>query len=182
MRTGAIALRKAPGAGLDRDRAERRWPQRRLEPAGRDAAREAPQRLVLRHADHRIVVAGHADVGDEAGAARRGCGVGARHMGVGADDKARPAVDEMAERLFLARRLGVEVDDRSRRSLSPSGQAASSRSSAAKGSSSASMKMRPIRLMTRSARAASRFDHRRAAARRALRIIGGADQARLRAR
>ena len=38
--------------------------------------------------------------------------VGGRHMGVGADDEADAAVDEMAERLFLAGRLGVEIDDR----------------------------------------------------------------------
>ena len=33
-------------------------------------------------------------------------------MGVGADDQADAAVDEMAERLLLAGRLGVEIDDR----------------------------------------------------------------------
>ena len=33
-------------------------------------------------------------------------------MGVGADDEAGAAVDEMAERLFLADRLGVKIDDR----------------------------------------------------------------------
>ena len=33
-------------------------------------------------------------------------------MGMGADDQARLAVDEMAERPFLACRFGVEVDDR----------------------------------------------------------------------
>ena len=57
-------------------------------------------------------VAGHADVGDEAGAARKDARVGGLDMGVGADDEADAAVDEMAERLFLARRLGMEIDDR----------------------------------------------------------------------
>ena len=38
--------------------------------------------------------------------------IGAGRMGMGADDQARLAVDEMAERPFLARRFGVEVDDR----------------------------------------------------------------------
>ena len=33
-------------------------------------------------------------------------------MGVGADDEAGAAVDIMAERLFLAGRLGVEIEDR----------------------------------------------------------------------
>ena len=37
--------------------------------------------------------------------------VGGRHMGVGADDEAGAAVDEMAERLLLAGRLGMDVDD-----------------------------------------------------------------------
>ena len=35
-----------------------------------------------------------------------------RHMGMRADRQAGAAVDEMAERLFLAGRLGVEIDDR----------------------------------------------------------------------
>ena len=38
--------------------------------------------------------------------------IGAGRMGVGADDQARLAVGEMGERPFLARRFGVEVDDR----------------------------------------------------------------------
>src|SRR5271166_6591061 len=96
---------------LDRDPAEGRGTQRRLEPAGGDAADEAPQRLVLLHADHRIVVAGHADVGDKSGAAGEDAMVGARNMSVGAGYQTGPAVSEMGERRFFAGGLGVHVDD-----------------------------------------------------------------------
>ena len=37
--------------------------------------------------------------------------VGGRLMGVGADDEAGAAVDEMAEAHLFGRRLGVEIDD-----------------------------------------------------------------------
>ena len=70
------------------------------------------KRLFLVHADHRIVVAGHADVGDEAGSSGQDAVIGARRMGVRANHEARLAVDEMTERPFFARRFGVEVDDR----------------------------------------------------------------------
>ena len=74
--------------------------------------REPAQGLVLFHADHRIIVAGHADVGDEARAAGQDSMIGARHMGMGADDEARLAVGEMAKRPFLARGFGVDVEER----------------------------------------------------------------------
>jgi hypothetical protein len=109
---GGDAARQAVAAGLHRHAAQRRRAERRLEAAGRDVAGEAAQRLLLRHADHRIVVAGHADVGDEAGAAGKNARVGGGDMGVGAGDEADAAVDVIAEGLLLARRLGVEVDDR----------------------------------------------------------------------
>ena len=86
-------------------------PVRRLEFALRDAAQEAGERLVLVHADHRLVVAGHADIGHEGGAAGQDALVGGRHMGVGADHEARAAVGEIAHRLLLAGRLGMHVDD-----------------------------------------------------------------------
>src|SRR5499433_2348402 len=57
--------------GFDRDRAQRCRPQRRFEATRRDSAHETVERLVLAHPDHGIVVAGHADIGDERGAARQ---------------------------------------------------------------------------------------------------------------
>src|SRR5262245_16199352 len=69
--------------GLDRDRAQRRRPERRLEAGGRDAPHEPVQRLVLHHADHRIIIAGHADVRDERGAARQHLVIGGWRVGVG---------------------------------------------------------------------------------------------------
>ena len=57
-----------------------------------------------------FVVAAHADVGDEGRAARQHALVGGGRMGVRADHAARAPVDEIAHRLLLAGRLGVEVD------------------------------------------------------------------------
>ena len=75
------------------------------------APQEALQRLVLGHADHRIEVAGHADVAHERGAAGQHAQIGGRHVGVGADDEARAAVAEKSHRLLFAGRLAVEIDD-----------------------------------------------------------------------
>ena len=69
------------------------------------------QRLILGHADHGIVVAGHADVAHEGGAAGKHAQVRGRAMGMGADHEADAAVAEIAHRLLLARRLGVQVDE-----------------------------------------------------------------------
>ena len=71
---------------------------------------ETLQRHLLHHADHRIVVAGHADVGDVGGAARQDLVVGGRHVGVAADHERSAAVGEVAERRLLAGRLGMDVD------------------------------------------------------------------------
>src|SRR6202020_123244 len=99
-------------ADLGGDCAQRSRTQSRFEATGGNLAREAAQWLFLVHADHRIVVAGHANVGDEAGSSGQDAVIGARRMGVSADHEARLAVDKMTEGPFLARRLGVEVDDR----------------------------------------------------------------------
>ena len=90
----------------------------------------------LLHAEHGIVVAAHAGVGDVGGAAGQDAVVGGRHVRVGADDEGRPAVEVVAERLLLARRLGVDVDHDGVGDLAARGIGAISRSAAAKGSSS----------------------------------------------
>src|SRR5688572_18241755 len=82
--------------GFHRQRAERGRTARRLELRLRDLADETAERLVLRHADHGVVVAGHADVGDERGAGLENAVVGRRHVGVGADHKARAAVGDVS--------------------------------------------------------------------------------------
>ena len=96
--------------GLHRDPAQRRRARRRLEARRRDTPGKALQRLVLGHADHRVVVAGHADIADEGGAAGQDAQVGGRRVGMGAGDEARAAVAEKAHRLLLAGRLRVHVD------------------------------------------------------------------------
>ena len=144
---------------------------------GRNLAQEARQRLVLRHADDRVVVAGHADVGDEGGAAGQNLMVGGGRMSMGADDEARAAVDEMAHRLLLARRLGMDVDhDRVGRALERAG-----------GKLALDRRERivervhehaPHGVDDEDARAVARLDDCGAAARRAGRIIDRPDQER----
>ena len=170
---------REPGrvVGLDRDRAQRRRPVRGLELARRDAAHEALQRLGLVHADDGIVVAGHADIGDERGAARQHAMIGGLHMGVGADHEARAAVAEMAHRLLLARRLAMDVDhDRVGRALQRTG-----------GQLALGRRERIVERIHehaahqvdhQHARAVLRLDHHHAAPRRAGRIVVRADQPR----
>src|SRR5215471_13982576 len=67
---GGDAPREAGSVvSLERERAQRRRSHRRLELGSGDAAQEPRQRLLLGHADAGIVIAGHADIGHEAGAA-----------------------------------------------------------------------------------------------------------------
>ena len=69
-------------------------------------------------------------------------------MGVRADHEARPAVAEKAHRLLFAGRLAMEIDDDGVGAFASADRRSSSRSTAANGSSSGSMKMRPMALMT----------------------------------
>src|SRR6202023_3370643 len=48
---------------------ERRYAKRRFKPPGGNARRETPQRLLLLHADDRVIIAGHASIGHVGGAA-----------------------------------------------------------------------------------------------------------------
>ena len=83
------ALRKAGRRiGLDRKPAQGRRPGRRLEPEGRSAPQEALQRLLLGHADHRVVRAGHADIGHETRCRRRMCWSAVGDVGVRTRDDA----------------------------------------------------------------------------------------------
>ena len=66
--------------------------------------------IVLLHADHRIVVAAHADIGLVGRAAGQHPGVGGRNMAVGAQHRRHAAVAVMAHRLLLAGRLAVHID------------------------------------------------------------------------
>src|SRR5579884_2969621 len=70
--------------GLNRKAAQRGGPERRLELGARNAPDEPGQRFVLHHPDARIVVARHAHVGYEGGAAREHLMIGGGHMGMGA--------------------------------------------------------------------------------------------------
>ena len=107
---------------------------------------EALEHLVDPHADHRLVGAGHADVGLQGGAAGEDPLVGGGDVGVGAEHGAHPAVEVEAHRLLLAGRLGVEVDQDH---LVSSGRAArAARSAMWNGESRLLMKTRPSRLIT----------------------------------
>src|SRR4029079_2975898 len=109
---GGQALRQArPVIGLNRQPAERRITERRLEPRGRDFAEKSLQWFALVHADDRVVIAAHAYVCHKAGPAGENVVVCGRRMGVCAHDRARPSVAKMAHRLFLARRFSMDVND-----------------------------------------------------------------------
>ena len=66
-------------------------------------------------ADHRVVRAGHAGVGDRCGAAREHARVVRLHVRVRAEHGGGAAVEVARQRHLLAGRLGVEVDDHDRR-------------------------------------------------------------------
>jgi len=62
-------------------------------------------------AEHRIVGAGHADIGDIRGAFGQNPLVGGHDVGMRAETQARPAVEMITHSDFFAGCLGVEVDD-----------------------------------------------------------------------
>ena len=64
----------------------------------------------LVHADHRIIVAAHTDVGLIARAAGQDHDVRRRHVGMGADAEADLAIEEVAHGHLLACRLAVKID------------------------------------------------------------------------
>src|SRR5229473_8512073 len=97
--------------GFDRKAAQRCGPERGLELGARNAPDEPRQRLVLRHAYARVVVARHAHVGYEGGAARKHLVISGRHMGMGADHEAHLAVEKVPHRLLFAGGFRVDVDD-----------------------------------------------------------------------
>ena len=129
--------------------------------ARRSMHQEAVQHLVDPEADDRLVGPGHADVAEEGGALRQHALVGGRHVGVGADHRADPAVEIEAQRLLLAGRLGVEVDEDH---LHLRRQRRSSRSAARKGESSGLHEHLPLEVDHRHRHAgrASRRRERRA--------------------
>src|SRR5215470_16759051 len=97
--------------GLDRNTTKRCRAQRWLETSRADAAHETIERLVLVHADHRVVVPGHADIGDKGGAAWQDLMVGGRRMRVSANHEAGATVAEVPHRLLLAGRLAMHIDE-----------------------------------------------------------------------
>lgn len=100
-----------PVVGLYRDATHRRFARRRFEAAGSDAGREAPQRLLLCHADDGVEVAGHADIGHEGGAAGQDPVIGAGRMGMRTDDEAGSSVAEVSRRMLFSGGFAMEVHD-----------------------------------------------------------------------
>ena len=74
--------------------------------------------------------------------------IGGRHMGVGADHEAGAAVAEKSDALLLAGRLAVEIDHDGIGGLAQRAGLELAVDHALKGSSSGSMKTRPMALMT----------------------------------
>ena len=111
----------------------------------RHAVDEPSERGVDRHADDRIVRAGHADVGEVSRALGQDALVGGLDMRVRADNGGDAAVEMPAHGDFFGCRFGMEVDEDDARLRS---QGVDFAQRPANGSSSGVMKTRPIRLST----------------------------------
>ena len=118
--------------------------------AGRESSGESGGSIPLSAFREQVIVAAHAGIGHVGGAAADPM-IGGRYMRVSADHEAHASVEIVGQRLLLARRLRVDIDDRRIGDLGER-TGSSSRSRAAKGSSSGSMKRRPITLRTRTRR------------------------------
>ena len=111
----ALAARSAPvGAALDDDALDAHVALGRVEPHRHPGAHPLDRELGA-DADHRVVRAGHARVGDRGRAAGEDAGVVRLHVRVRPDHGGHPAVEHARQRDLLARRLGVEVDEDDRR-------------------------------------------------------------------
>ena len=112
-------------------------PSRRTPPSAgskpdRDPGPHALDRELGLDADHGVVRAGHARVGDRGRAARLDARVVRLHVRVRAEHGGHAAVEPAGQRDLLARRLGVEVDDDDRASrAAPPRRAASTISNGA---------------------------------------------------
>ncbi len=137
---------------------------------------ELLQGLLLPDADDRAVAAGHPRVGDVGRAAGEDLLVGGRDVGVGPDDGRNAAVEVPAEGLLLRGRLGVEVDDDDRRLL-PQGLDLGVRP--AEGAVDGFHEDPALEIEDGDLDAAAVLEDIAAAAGVALRIIGGAEEARL---
>src|SRR5579875_671003 len=101
---------KPLGVELDGNAAKSRRASRRLKPACGQFGRESADGFFLFHADHRIIIPGHASIGHKGRAMRQDLVVGRGHMGMGANNQRNPAVGEMCEGLLLAGSFGMEID------------------------------------------------------------------------
>ncbi len=143
--TASQLRRAAVGAALDERPLDAHAARRGLEAHGQ--ARDEPlDRTLGLAADHRVVRAGHAGVGDRSGAADEHARVVRLHVRMRAEHGGDASVEVARERDLLARRLGVEVDDdhRSRRARA----SATRRSAARNGLSNGSSENTPSRLIT----------------------------------
>ena len=109
-RSGSIAVARPSRVAVDDDALE---PDAALggPEAHRHAGTHPPDRELRLHADHRVVRAGHACVGDRRRAAGLHAGVARLHVRVRPEHRRHAAVEPAGERDLLARRLRVEVDD-----------------------------------------------------------------------
>ena len=158
--------------GLDEDAADRRRPVGRLVAAAGQAGGEAPQRLFLLVADDAVVVG--AGRRRRSGRRCRRAGSGRRRSGtwvwVPTTRLARPS--QKWPMAIFSEVASACMSTMMASATAPSGQASSSRSTAANGSSSASMCTRPSRLITRTRWPLWRLEQLGAAA-RARRIRRG---------
>ena len=109
-RTGSQLVARPSASHSTSTPSIRTSPLGRLEP-DRHARPHPLDRELGLDADHRVVRAGHARVGDRGGPAGLHARVVRLDVRVRADHRGHAAVEQPRERDLLARRLGVEVDD-----------------------------------------------------------------------
>ena len=136
---------------------------------------EALDRLLALHPDHAAARTGHAHVGHVGGPARQHAGVGGGHVGVGAHARQRAPVEMPAHRHLLAGGLGVHVHEHG---VAAVAQVRQQRVGLGEGRAHGAEE-HLTREVDHAEAPPVRLDHRVAAARAALRVVGRAHDARL---
>ena len=79
--------------------------------ARRHIVQKPPDHQFFLHADHAVIRASHADIGDVGGTVGQHALIGGRNVGVRADDRGDAAIEIPAQRDLLRRRFGMDIDE-----------------------------------------------------------------------
>ena len=161
--------------GLDQDGAEGGFALGGCGARARAFSRKAGERRVHGKTDDRFVVAAHADVRDVGCALGQNAVVGRRHVGMGAHSQRHAAVGQIGERLFLARRFAVDVENDRIHGL-PEPMLLQRLLDAGEGLADGVHEKLSEHLEDEDRAAVLRMQQRTCASRRSLRVVAGTDQ------